>query len=483
MSEFSQLLTEYIHRKDVRIYSLAEYCNTDRSLMYKIIHGKRMPVSADTVDKISEFLRLTPAEHEEFRTAYRISLDGRDNYYRRLDIMELLGHFQDIIDPETPSLPPLSFIPSDVPNLPLSTFTEVRQAAYTVLNHLTEEKSRHLYLMLPPKSGFINRLLSPLTIQNKAVSVDHIMCLNNSELVTRENQNYNLHCLMHILPLCICGCNYQPYYYYDNINSRLDSFQLFPYLILTDSHALLISDDFGSGLMTRQPDFLLLLKKIFSAYVAQARPLLRTINSVSEQLQYVRDFISPGPGSEYFFQMTPCMTHLLTKEFLEKYLHPELPGKELFIQDFLNHIAQLKQRLGNKTVINIFSEEGIDEFLQTGIFEEYPRDIYLPPVLKDRLDIIRRFTDECREGICHAKMLRRSIGTVKNGANIYITPKAGYLLFTPVKSGTPVYLSIQESGLTAAFWDFFQSMDESLFYTKEEAVARLDALISRYERC
>lgn len=69
MSEFSQLLTEYIHRKDIRVYSLAEYCGIDRSLMYKIIHGKRMPSSAGIVDKITEFLQLTPAEHKEFLTA------------------------------------------------------------------------------------------------------------------------------------------------------------------------------------------------------------------------------------------------------------------------------------------------------------------------------------------------------------------------------------------------------------------------------
>ena len=71
---------------------------------------------------------------------------------------------------------------------------------------------------------------------------------------------------------------------------------------------------------------------------------------------------------------------------------------------------------------------------------------------------------------------------VKNGANIYITPKAGYLLFTPIDSRSPVYLSIRESGLTAAFWDFFQSMDESLFYTTEEAILKLEDLIRRYQK-
>lgn len=481
MSEFSQLLTEYIHRKDIRVYSLAEYCGIDRSLMYKIIHGKRMPSSAGIVDKITEFLQLTPAEHKEFLTAFRISADGRDNYYRRQDIMEFLDHFRDIIEPGFSSIPPLQLSSSDSPNIPLSTFSEVRQAAYTILERLSDEDSPRLCLMLPPKSRSISRLLNPLVGRNGHASVDHIMCLNNSEKVTRENQNYNLHCLKNILPLCIGGYNYQPYYYYDNIDSRLDSFQLFPYLILTDSRALLISDDFGKGLLTRQPDFLQLLQDMFSDYLTRSRPLLRTITNVAKQLQYVRGFIDYGFGTEYFFQMIPCMTHLLTQNFLEKYLSPDLPEKELFICHLLEHARELKQRLAEKTVVNIFSEDGIDEFLRTGYFEEYPRDIYLPPEPEDRIALIRMFADECRDGIFQVKMLRHSIGTVKNGANIYITPKAGYLLFTPVNSCAPVYLSIQESGLTSSFWDFFQSMDEDLFYSQEEAVQRLESLIYRYQ--
>lgn len=56
MSEFSQLLSEYIHRKNVRTYSMAEYCGIDRSMMYKIIRGKRTPASPELVDKLSSYL-------------------------------------------------------------------------------------------------------------------------------------------------------------------------------------------------------------------------------------------------------------------------------------------------------------------------------------------------------------------------------------------------------------------------------------------
>ena len=76
MSKFSQLLSQYIEEKNVRIYSLAEYCGIDRSFMYKIVHGKRTPGSASTVNKIADYLRLTPGECRELTDAYFITVQG-----------------------------------------------------------------------------------------------------------------------------------------------------------------------------------------------------------------------------------------------------------------------------------------------------------------------------------------------------------------------------------------------------------------------
>ena len=72
MSDFSQLLSDYVRQKNIRIYSLAEYCGIDRSLMYKIVHGKRVPASSHVVDKIAEYLHLTPREFQELATAFAV---------------------------------------------------------------------------------------------------------------------------------------------------------------------------------------------------------------------------------------------------------------------------------------------------------------------------------------------------------------------------------------------------------------------------
>ena len=480
MSEFSDLLTEYTHRKGTRIYSLAEYCGMERSMMYKVIRGKRMPSSIKTLDKISKFLHLTPSEYQELSTAYKVSLEGRDNYYRRRDIMNFLNNFRNIMDTGVSLLPPRTYFSSDGPNIALTTASEVNQAVYTLVTHLIEGEERRLCIIAPPEFTFLIELLTSLMKEEDSISIDHIMCLNNNEHITSDKKNYNLHCLMKILPLCTCGCSYQPYYYYDNITSRLDTFRLFPYLILTESRALVLSETFETGFMTKQPDFLRLLKNIFSDYRKKARPLLQKISDVSSQLAYVQEFLRDDTSVEYSFQMTPCMTDLLTEEFLEKYIISELPARQSFIHNLMLHVTNTHERHQNRNLILIFSLEGIREFLETGLLEEYPSDIYLPPRPEDRLKLIKRFADECHSGSHRIRMLKHSIGTVKNGANIYITPGAGYLLFTPNGSNSPVYLNIQESGLTNAFLDFFETLDSELFYTQDEALSRLNELVIQF---
>ena len=81
MSEFSDLLSSYIDEKEIKVYSLLEYCNIDRSTMYKIINGKRNPTSMEVFQKIAEFLHLTPAEYRKSKEAYLISKLGKDLYY------------------------------------------------------------------------------------------------------------------------------------------------------------------------------------------------------------------------------------------------------------------------------------------------------------------------------------------------------------------------------------------------------------------
>src|SRR5699024_9378369 len=111
----------------------------------------------------------------------------------------------------------------------------------------------------------------------------------------------------------------------------------------------------------------------------------------------------------------------LTDDFLEKYVNPDLPAREQFIRNLREHIKITHDRYQAAEQTIIFSEEGLADFLDTGMIEEYPVDIYNRPLTEDRIKLVQCFIEECRKHFRHFRMLRHSIGTVRNGANIYIT--------------------------------------------------------------
>lgn len=78
------------------------------------------------------------------------------------------------------------------------------------------------------------------------------------------------------------------------------------------------------------------------------------------------------------------------------------------------------------------------------------------------------------------KMLKENIGSVPYGANIYIGQNSGYLIFVDSESEQHVFLNIEESSLLLAFQDFFENMDDALFYSEEEVTSRLSSLIEQY---
>ena len=95
MSIFSDLLAAHIKNKEIRTFSLAQYCEVDRSNMYKLINGKRNPSSEDMVHRMSEYMKLTNSERKEFVEAYQISMIGSDVYYRRKNVEKFLDYFEE----------------------------------------------------------------------------------------------------------------------------------------------------------------------------------------------------------------------------------------------------------------------------------------------------------------------------------------------------------------------------------------------------
>lgn len=93
MTPFSTVLEFLMKEKNIKTYAIAQYCGIDRSNMYKILKGKRNPASEEVVNRMAEYMQLTPAEQKHLLESYQITVVGAAIYYRRKSVENFLTSF------------------------------------------------------------------------------------------------------------------------------------------------------------------------------------------------------------------------------------------------------------------------------------------------------------------------------------------------------------------------------------------------------
>ena len=479
MSEFSSLLSRHIHQKDIKIYPLAQYCGLDRANMYKIINGKRRPSSMEMVTRMCHYMHLLPTEEAELKEAYQIALVGHDNYYRRKSVFRLFPSFHIA----SPAFPSTDYSVEDFKGTEgmtlLHSGNEVKQALLHIILLENQSDSKYIRMLIQPDCTFLMDLLSAGLCNSKDAIIEHILCFNSSSDISGPGENYNLNCLQQILPLYNNFPFYNCYYYYDNIVSKTGTFDIFPYIIITTQYVCLLSTDMKYGFMTSLPDALDMFGQIFDDYKQRSASLLRQIDNVFYQLKYMQEmFLDNEPG--YSFQMTPCMTTFLTSGLLEKYIIPELPERQTFIEMLGNYIRASRKNMAEHPTTFIFSYQGVLSFLETGRIGEYPEDVYTPFERKDRIYLIKQLLQACRTQ--NYKMLKNRFGSSADELYMFIGKSKGYMMFTSSTDRHFTYLIIEEPGLLTTFGDFFENINENMFYTREETSSLLEELLSSSPR-
>lgn len=478
MSEFSQLLSQYIHSKDIKTYALAQYCSLDRSNMYKVINGKRKPTSEEMVDKMCKFMHLSPVEETLLKEAYNITLTGSDNYYRRKDVRLFFEEFS----LSSISLPITGYTSETISPFEevvlLNTPTEINRALLYILSMELHREAGHIRMLIQPDYEFLMNILVAENHYKSGVSIDHLICLNNNSesAFTPSHRNYNLQCLKQILPLYGNNYKYNCFYYYDNMLSRNSSITLFPYIIITSDYACLLTSDYQKGYLTNRHESLRMFTDIFKEHLNRVSPLLHKIDSPFMQLNYVQELFL-GSTSGYSFQMTPCFTPFITPELMEKCVSRDMPHRREFIETFHSYIKNVLHSHEHSAVSFIFSLDGVIRFLDTGEIREYPPEVYVPLERADRIYLVKQLLQACRTQ--NYRMLKENVGSLDNELYLFVNQQKGYLMFSAPAHKNLIYLDIEEPGLLFTFIDFCENLDTNMFYTKEETIRKLKDLIDK----
>lgn len=478
MSQFSQLLTDHIHNKDVKVYALSQYCNVDRANMYKFINGSRTPSSFDLVLKICNFMQLSPSEKDDLIEAYQITQIGAANYYRRKQVLFFLKNFS-IPNHTLPLLrpyePPLKM--QDHVTL-LHSEIEINHALTGILSSELAKENGHIRLLIQPDHEFLMNVLA-IGHQNSSVKVEHIICLNNTSITSTTKQNYNLHCLQKILPLYGSLYQYDCSYYYENIDSRFGKLTLFPYMILTSDFVCLLTADMQKGYVTSQPSSLQMFSDLFDQYLKKTFPLMRPMDNLFIQFQTMME-LAQQEVPVHTLQLSPCLTPLLTEELLDKYIIPQLPGRAQFLQMLTSYIQQLYRSDIPLNLDSVFSMNGIRYFMEHGCLDAYPQDIYTPLCMADRISVLKKLIVSFHT--YHYRILKEDICSFEHELYLVISQQNGFLCFTNPHDHRLIYLDIKEPGFIFTFLDYYEHLDSNLFFSDSEALDKLKNLLDEYSQ-
>lgn len=475
MSEFSQMLESYVNEKKVNKFQMAKYLSIDRSSLHKIIQGQRNAPSKNLVIRMGKYLELSPYELNELLELYSISLISPQRYYRRKNVQLFLESF----DPNPSLIEMPSFQASDLPNLNRSVIPlrangiHLEHLLYQINEREKESgKGTIRFLGTPELPGFEN-LFSQLTAGTK---VKHILPFVRYENAADYKNDQNFLYLSKVVSVYAQFSDrmidYQTSYYYSGESIR-SHFPPFPYWVITSEYALQLSEDYKEGIFYQDPDMVSFMAETFDGLWNRTNLLLIPVQDGLSQLRLNQELLKAKTESEIHFSLVPCLMPFLTRREIEMYLSPKLPDREKFIDLLDQYITAICQRHAQVHPQMIFSLDGIRRFMETGVFDEFPLDLYSPLKMQDRKRIYSRFLQKANQ--YEYKLLKENMGTIVNGIRVNLSDSMGFIQFM-THTGKVILLSLEHPSFLASFKDYFETMDPDRFFTSEETIEKLNKL-------
>ncbi len=468
MSDFSDLFSLFIKNREVNVSALTSYCDLDRSTMYKLINGKRTPTSKKLVRKIASFMNLNPVETQELLDSYLLTKAGWETYYRRKNVLEFILDFDGLhVDSSfpIPSFQEFKLFAGEGSRTSISLTSQLQLASAIQKILLEEAGSSDNSICIFAQSEHLQTLNIASTLSNcqPNVQVQHILCINNNKTFIKSQQNYNIQCLKKMIPLYGSLGNYQPYFFYDNVNSHFNNLNILPCMFITKKSAVLCSSELKEGILFTDEEIISLLRKRFGEMLKGTSPL--TQEFVTGLNFHLKNFsaIYSSAHEVYSLSAEACLMPFFTADLVEKYMAPELPHRSELMEDLNQYIKAL-----SGTNMHIyFTKDGILNFLMTGSIQEIPQGIYTPPLdFPDRVKLLRRLCEQIG-GKWDIRLLKGPLDKFPMALHLSVTSNYGYMMFTR-RNQELVYIMLKEQSILNSFHDFACSLEENEMLASEK---------------
>ncbi|SDM63098.1 helix-turn-helix domain-containing protein [Acetanaerobacterium elongatum] len=443
MDSFAAYLKELIEKSGISIQKLSSLCGIERTYLHKMLSGERLCPDTEAVKRIAKVLMLDLQQTKKLEEKYLIAKMGEEVYARHRLVKSLIESFDNPVVPRSPWS-----ISSDTAILdfngdvkPLQGMEEVSRFVKAVVEQESAKENGVIRILAQPEYTFLTELLAHIGQTKQEVSIIHLMCLQRN-ISEQSDNRYNLQLLSHLVPLITSVCNYQPYYYYDDVYAHINIASVLPYLIITETYAMSISADASSALVCRSQELQGFYLGQFERILAQAQ---RMINRLDSPMALFSEYGQPDsvdnmPGYSLFVE--PCFGHFLTADIVLKYMSPSLKADESIVQWMTaQSIEKDIVRKAECYRISFFLTEGLDSFIQSGRVRELPPEFYTPLDKLCRYKLLRSLYEQSSLGkylpvIVNPQTFRLPrnliIGSFHQDSITftYISPAQGMLIFS-----------------------------------------------------
>lgn len=478
MSVYSELLQKYISEKDIKVSDLIQYCEVDRSFMYKIINGKRKLTSVAMARKIANFMKLSPKECESYYSAYYQTKCGDVIFRQNEQIRDFICNF-------TPGVQRPVFmegkkmtvmLSDDHPIHMLKGKLEIDYHMKMLLEQTAQKENQKIRLMVQNDHTFLIDMLLSLGKNTPGMVIQHILCFQREE----EKSGDNLNMLQEFLAFYGCKCQYEPYYYYDRIESHFYNMNLFCNCVICEEGVLSYTSDYAYGQLICDRESIEVYKQIFEQYRQQTYPLLRKIDSIIQEYMLIGQSVlgSAGQSVVYSIHSEPCVVPFINDRILKKQVREMMPQRENSLQIFHQYIEQERKILDQGQFNSFFTLQGIEHFIENGKVGEIPDDFYDPLDQEDCLSIIHEMLPYFENG--SYRILKDRLAMISRELYIFVAPFTGHFLLADHRNHL-IYIDMKEPGMIRQFYQFIESLNEDMsLYTGQEAVKLVRQILKKY---
>ncbi|MCD8325342.1 MAG: hypothetical protein LUC90_01290 [Lachnospiraceae bacterium] len=300
--------------------------------------------------------------------------------------------------------------------------------------------------------------------------MQQLFCISS---INSDSSVKNVQLLRQIIPQSLVSReSYRPFRFYENVGSTF--INPLNYYIITPHYLILLKKDLSVAYIQQNTNLIDVYSDHFKALMEHCEPLVFLAASVADLFDISNSLVDPN-GNLYLMSQ-PCFGRYYTPEIIHKYYKAENSPMTTMAEAAMQH-ASLLQTV-EKNFCTVFSEKGLQYFIETGIVAELPPEYISAAEVKDRIYLLTRLRNDIADGKVTGLIARPSLLRLPDYLTLSMDSNGNaYFDTTSTFPRGAFYcnIHISEKSICQAFRDFFTSLSGShLVYSKEETLRMLD---------